>query len=217
MQDASQNEQSVANAFALLEQWKRIEQVDEIQPLGNASVYKTSDVVCVMIYQQLGSNHSLKDAVEFFFRNAPISESSNRRLRESTLSTKTGTYSAARKRVTVDFVDWLQSRVSQSIIESTTLSFKSRRVFLIDGTTLSAAPTPELQKEFPPASNQHGEGVWPINYLVTAHELSSGAAMTPEIGSMYGPNAVGETRLAESLIARLPEESIVLADAAYGI
>jgi hypothetical protein len=52
---------------------------------------------------------------------------------------------------------------------------------------------------------------------VVAHELSSGAALPPEIGAMYGEKAIAETKLAEPLIARLPEASIVMADAGFGI
>jgi len=217
MHEPDESKASISQAFSLLEQWNLLEKADEIQPLGNAAVYKSSVVVYLMLYQRMSSNHSLKEAVEYFFKNAPVTAASNRRLRERSLSTETGSYSAARKRLSVDLVNWLQSRVSHSIIQSTPPSFKSKRVFLIDGTTLSAAPTPALQSAFPPSSNQYGEGVWPIIYLVTAHELSSGAALPPEIGPQYGPNAVGETILAEGLIARLPPASIVMADAAFGI
>ncbi len=75
----------------------------------------------------------------------------------------------------------------------------------------------ELQEHYPPVSNQHGPGVWPIAYVVLAHELGSGAALQPEIGAMYGPHAVSETWLAQSLLKRLPTKSIVMADAGYGI
>jgi Transposase DDE domain len=217
VQDSNESDVSFSQVFSLLDQWNLFERADEIQPLGNAAVYKSSVVVHLMLYQRMNSNHSLKDAVEHFFNNAPITANSNKRVRERSLSTETGSYSAARKRLSVDLVNWLQSQVSDSIIRTTSPSFKSKRVFLIDGTTLSAAPTPTLQKAFPPSPNQYGEGVWPIIYLVTAHELSSGAALPPEIGPQYGPNAIGETRLAEGLIARLPPDSIVMADAAFGI
>ena len=217
MQEAEQHQDALNKAFSLLEQWKLFEEADEIQPLGKAAVYKTSVVLLLMLYQRLNCKHSLQDAVEYFVKNAPIKESSNRRVREGSLSTKTGSYSVARNRLTLELVNWLQTRVSEMIIQSTPASFKSMRVFLLDGTTLSAAPNPALQKAFPPSSNQHGEGVWPIIHLVTAHELSSGAATTPEIGPMNGPNALSETRLADGLIARLPPSSIVMADAGFGI
>lgn len=211
------DQDSIDAAFSLLNQWAIVDEADTIQPLGNAAVYKTSVVLFLMIYQRLNASASLKETVAYFFKNAPISPQSNIRIREKTLSTGSGSYSAARKRLKLEVVDWLQKQVSSSIIESTPPSFKNRRVFLIDGTTLTAFPNPAIQAAFPPASNQHGPGVWPIIYLVTAHELSSGAAMPPQIGAMYGENAIGETKLAEPLIASLPEDSIVMADAGYGI
>jgi hypothetical protein len=208
---------SFSQAFSLLEQWNLFEKSDELERRGRATVYKTSVVIFLMLYQRMNSNHSLKEAVEYFFKNAPITADSNKRIREMTLSNRTGAYSEARKRLTVDLVTWLQTSVSDSIIRTTAPSFNAQRVFLIDGTTLSASPTQALQEAFPPSSNQHGEGVWPIIYLVTAHELSSGAAIPPVIGPQNGTNAIGETRLAESLIEQLPANSIVLADSAYGI
>ena len=67
------------------------------------------------------------------------------------------------------------------------------------------------------ATNQHGEGVWPIALLTVFHELSSGSALLPEIGPMYGDQAVSETRLACNGFAKLPSDSIVMADAGFGV
>jgi len=92
-----------------------------------------------------------------------------------------------------------------------------RSIFLLDGTTIALAPERELQAAFPPASNQFGEGVWPIALLTVFHELASGCALLPEIGAMYGPAAVSETELARNGIAKLPANSIVMADAGFGI
>ena len=108
----------------------------------------------------------------------------NRRLREGTLSTGNSSYCDARKRLSSDVVDWFLNRLSDSIIATTQPSFNAQRVFLIDGTTLPGFPSPELQAAFPPASNQHGTGVWPVVILVAAHELSSGVALPPEVGAM---------------------------------
>jgi hypothetical protein len=57
-----------------------------------------------------------------------------------------------------------------------------------DGTTFTLPPTPELKKAFPPATNQHGESVWPVAMLMVASELSTGCILTPEIGAIYGSN-----------------------------
>ena len=49
--------------------------------------------------------------------------------------------SAAFERLTVDAARWFEQRVSSSIIESTNPTFGEQRVFLIDGTTFTLAPT----------------------------------------------------------------------------
>ena len=204
-------------AFELLKQAVDIEQSDLIQPLGNAAVYKTSVVLWLMLFQRLNPKASLKTAVEHFVANTPKGEKANKRIRDGSLSPETGAFSEARKRLSLETVQWLQNRVSGSFIASTEPSFNNQRVFLIDGTTLTGFPSPGLQAAFPPASNQHGQGVWPVVYLVAAHELSSGAALLPEYGAMYGGESISETKLAEPIIARLPAASIVMADAGFGI
>lgn len=216
-QDDSKDPSLFNAAFELLQQWLDVEESDEIQPLGNATVYKTSVVLWLMLFQRLNPDASLKDSVEYFFANAPKGTQANRRLRNRTLSTGSSSYSDARKRLSIDVVQWFQNRLSNSIIETTQPSFNGKRVFLIDGTTLPGFPSPALQAAFPPCSSKHGPGVWPVIFLVAAHELSSGAALLPEVGAMYGDKAIGETKLAEPLIGRLPDASIVMADAGFGI
>ena len=73
-----------------------------------------------------------------------------------------------------------------------------------------------LSALYPPASNQHGEGVWPIVHWAVAHEMASGCALRPEIGAMYGPHAVSEVELGRRLIARIPRKSVVMADCNFG-
>lgn len=208
---------NLSAAYELLKQWTDIGQADTYQELGPAAVYKTSVVLWLMLYQRLNPKASLRDAVLHFLETAPEELKANKRLREDRLSAGSGTYSDARHRLTLETARWFEERVSTSIIDSTEPSFKNQRVFLIDGTTFTLAPVAELQQEYPPASNQYGPGIWPIAYVVLAHELSSGAAIRPEIGAMFGKNAVSETRLAQPLMKRLPPNSIVMADAAYGI
>lgn len=209
--------QNLSAAYELLKQWTDISEADTFEELGPATVYKTSVVLWMMLFQRLNPGASLRDAVLHFVETAPDELKTNKRLREGSLSTKNGSYSDARHRLTLETALWFEERVSSSIINSTGPSFNGQRVFLIDGTTFSLSPVAKLQKEYPPASNQHGQSVWPIAHVVLAHELSSGAALPPEIGAMYGQNAVSETWLAQSLMMRLPANSIVMADAGFGI
>ena len=55
-----------------------------------------------------------------------------------------------------------------------------------------------------------------ISGLVVAHELSSGAALIPSVGAMYGEQAVSETALARDLFVQIPDDGIVMADAGFG-
>ena len=59
------------------------------------------------------------------------------------------------------------------------------------------AHTPSLIEQFPPPSNQHGAGHWPVVRVLVAHDLRTGLAMRPEWGPMSGPNAVSEQQLLE--------------------
>jgi hypothetical protein len=89
--------------------------------------------------------------------------------------------------------------------------------FLLDGTTMRTAHSPALCERYPPGSNQHGDGHWPLLRVLVAHELRTGLAMRPEWGPMHGGDAVSEQELVERAIDRLPDGSILVADANMGV
>jgi hypothetical protein len=130
---------------------------------------------------------------------------------------RSGTYSVARKRVPIKTVRAFAERVSQSLIDLSPAWLGEQRAFIIDGTTMTLAPTSNLRDAYPPATNQHGETVWPILMLMVAHELVSGCALIPELGAMYGPQNTSEARQATAIGARIPRGSLILADAGFGI
>ncbi|TWT79469.1 hypothetical protein CA13_08700 [Planctomycetes bacterium CA13] len=154
--------------------------------------------------------------VEPFFDEISVSLDfgNDDRLAESTAS---GGYSRARSQLPLEVIRWFAQEVSSGVISATEPTMDGRRVFLIDGTTMALAPEKELQQAFPIASNQMGEGVWPCALLTVFHELASGAAMLPQVGPIYGPEAVSETQLARQGLEQLPPNSIIMSDAGYGI
>lgn len=204
-------------AFELLDELVDLLQADELEPLGPGAVYRTSVVLWMLVYQRLNKNATLDTAVKKLINTAPSLGRDHKRIREKTLSSGTGAYSGARQRLTVETTEWFANTVSNSIVATASPSLGKRRAFVIDGTTMTLAPEPALRAAFPPASNQHGEGVWPVALLLVAHELESGCAMPPEIGAMYGPQAVSEVELARASFKRLPPQSIVLGDINFGI
>ena len=204
-------------AFGLMTELVDLRLADEMQPLGPGAVYTTSVVLWMLVFQRMHGGASLEAAVKKFILTKPDFCPDNKRIRDRTLSASTAAYSAGRKRTKLEVARWLANTVSQSIIDASPPSLRGMRAFLVDGTTISLPPTPQLQKMFPPATNQHGEGVWPIVNLVVAHELESGAALIPVIGPMYGPKAISETAMIGQCVQQFPEKSIGIADAGFGI
>ena len=204
-------------AFGLLSRLVDLTEADRRFPLAGQAVYTTRVVLWMLIYQRMSPDPSLEAAVKKLIRSHDTLLPNNKRVRDRTLSHNTGAYGRARSRLPRDSAEWLCDEVSQSLIEASPPSWRGRRVFMIDGTTITLEPTAPLRRAFPPASNQHGTGVWPVALLVLAHELASGAALKPQVGAMYGPQAVSETALVRGCFEQMPPESIVLADSGYGI
>ena len=204
-------------AFAMLRTLVDFDEVERCHPSRSNAVYTTSVVLWMLIYQRLNPERSLEAAVKQLLENPPDLLPDNIRVTEGQLSSNTGAYSRARTRMPEGASRWLAERVSRSLVEASPPSFGSRRVYMIDGTTVTLPPEPALRKLYPPASNQHGVGAFPVVLMVVAHELSSGAALIPELGAMYGPQAVSETALIAPCLAQLPTDSVVMADSGYGI
>lgn len=204
-------------AFETLSQLVDIEHADKLHPVRANAIYTSSVVLWMLVYQRMNPDTSLEAAVKKLIDSKPAFLPENKRITEGTLSTNTGSYSQARTKLPRSVAEWFAGQVSQSLIDATQPTFGDRRVFLIDGTTITLAPEAELQEEFPPASNQHGEGVWPVALLVVAHELASGIALLPEIGAMYGPQATSETALIHRHLRQLPADGVLMADSGFGI
>jgi hypothetical protein len=204
-------------AFAHLSQLVDFDQADQMFPVASQGIYTTPLVLWMLVYQRMSPDSSLEAAVKKMIEAKPAFLRKNKRIEEGTLSTGTGAYSRARTRMPLEAAKWLANGVSQSLIDASPPTYRGRRCFLVDGTTITLAPEEELQREFPAASNQFGEGVWPVALLVVCHELASGAALIPEVGAMYGPRAVSETALARRCFEQLPAQSVVMADGGYGI
>lgn len=210
-------EQEFKSAVEVLHQLLSDDELSQVQPSGPATVYTTMVTLWMMVLQRLGGGKSLcavvKDVLAYNRDLLP----DNRRVREATLSEGSGAFSQARSRLREDTVEYFANRVCDSLIASSPLWIEGRRAFIIDGTTITLAPTDELRAAFPPAPNQHGESVWPVALLLVAHELHSSCALPPEIGAMYGENNTSEAQLARRLFSRIPRGSLVLADAGFGI
>jgi hypothetical protein len=190
--------------------------IDALQPCGPATIYTPWLTVWLLVYQRLHRNASLQTAVAEFARIADA-HSSNKRVREGTLSSNTGGYSRARARLLAPVAEAVADHVFATVVAATPPSLGRRRVFALDGTTLSLASNDRLREHWPPGTNQHGPNTWPICQLVLAHELESGAAVRPELGAMYGSKADSEVAMAKLLLPRIPANSLLMADRNFGV
>jgi Transposase DDE domain len=215
--DCNVSELELGEAVRTFRKLVPAESLHGLQPPGSQAVYTPWIVSWLMVYQRLSGYVSLADAVTGLAHLDDDLLPDNKRTRERSLSSNTGGYSRARDRLRVDVAEAAADRVTDALIARTPPSLGGRRVFLLDGSTLSLAPTDALRRAFPPSKNQHGESHWPVLRLVTAHELTSGVALRPEVGQMRGPKAVGEVELSVEVLGWLPPASVALGDRNFGI
>ena len=211
------SESELTSAIEMLRSIIPDEELELLAPTGPATVYTTTLTLWMLILQRLGKGTSLNTVVKDVLSNSRQLLPDNRRVRENTLSEKSGAYSDARKRLPLDVVEYFAKRVCDSFIQQTPSWFDDLRAFIIDGTTMTLSPTSELREAFPPAINQYGETVWPVMLMLVAQELQSGAALPPELGAMYGDGNTSEAKLAAKLAKRIPSKSVVFADSGFGI
>jgi hypothetical protein len=210
---------STTELAAALDQFRNLldpDMINELQPSRSNAVYTSWVTVFLLIYQRLSGNASLQEAVAELLKTIGMF-SSNKRVQNQTLSSNNSAYSRARSRLSGSVTDAVADHVYEKIITATKPSLADRRAFIIDGTTVPLQSSDTLRKQWPAGSNQHGPGTWPICHLVVAHELASGAAMRPEVGAMYGPEAVSELELSKRLMPRIPANSMVMGDKNFGV
>lgn len=190
------------------------------------SLYSPAVVLWLLVLQRLHGGAALGAAVLEFLCGLPASFWPHpcKRMRDwqehgKVPSSHTGAYNQARQALPLIVVQQSCDRIFEELMGAmkSCSSDPSRRAFLLDGSSMRMAHTPELCGRYPAGSNQHGEAHWPLLKIVVAHDLQTGLAMRPEWGPMHGPDAVSEQRLVEMAIERLPNESVVVGDANFGV
>lgn len=184
-------------------------------------IYTASMVVLLMILQRLlPGKGTLSGTVQHVLSGALNRVVPKRkRIAKGTLSSNTGAFSRARCRLSRLVVEMAADQIVEYLLAShkEALPGLGRQAFLLDGSSVDLAHTPELVKAYPPASNQRGASHWPMMRVLVAHDLVSGIALRPASGPMYGRQAVSEQSLAEQIIDRLPDGSIAVNDRNFGV
>ena len=191
----------------------------------NNSLYTPLVVMCLMMLQRLHGGASLEFAVMGLLRGLPASfwPRPCKRIRRwlhdgEGPSGHTAAFNQGRQGLSAAVVTQSCDRISEQLSERMYEAAPvAQRAFILDGTSMRTAHSEELCKLYPPGSNQHGEGHWPVLRVLVAHDLHTGLAMRPEWGAMYGGEAVSEQQLLERAIDRLPAGSTVLGDRNFGV
>jgi putative transposase len=173
-------------------------------------------LVWLMVSQRLDPKATLSTAVQQVVQQQPRTLlSDHKRIRETTVSCHTGAYSDARRAMPVVVAEKVADRVLDHLLQSRreALLGWTRRVFILDGSSLEMPHTTDLAEAYPPHSKSH----WPVLLMLVAQELTTGLAERPCWGPMYGPKAVSEQALTEQLLDRLPGNSVVMGDINFGV
>jgi putative transposase len=131
-------------------------------------------------------------------------------------SDNTGAYCRARAKLPAAIIRRLTTDVARGCEQRlpTRWLWKSRRVKLIDGTTVSMPDTPDNQAAYPQANTQK-EGVgFPIARMVVLLSLAT-AMVTDMAMGQYSGKETGEPALMRELLERLEQGDVVLADRCY--
>ncbi len=180
-------------------------------------VYTNGVTLWMLTLQRLGGGKSLSEVVSHILTHDRDLLPDNKRVRENTLSDNSAAYARARERLPLDTILEFSNRACNYLGQISEPVIDGRRVFILDGTTMTLAPTPVLQAAYPPAPNQYGPSVWPVAQLMVANEMQSGCALLPQVDPMYGENNASEAVQAHRIVKQLPANSIVMADSGFGI
>lgn len=188
-------------------------------------MYSPLVVLWLLVAQRIHGGASLETAVLELLRSVPAGfwPRPCKRIRDwreqgKAPSSNTGAYNQARQALPLSIVEKSCDHVFQQLVaQFAEPAGGAERAFLLDGSSMRAAHTPELCENYPPGSNLHGESHWPLIRVLVAHDLRTGLAMRPEWGPMHGEEAVSEQALLERAIDRLPNGSTVIGDANFGV
>jgi hypothetical protein len=186
--------------------------------LEKSCIFTLPVTTWLMIMQRLSQKGTLATAVtELICGNGRELLEPCKQVREGNISANTGAYSQARQRVPVEATRRVAERTFEYLHQLSPGGGLRDRLFLLDGSSIRLAHTPANTKAYPRAGNQHGESHWPIMRVAVMHHVTTGLAMAPQFGPMYGASAVSEQALAEALIDRLPPASVLIGDRNFGV
>jgi len=172
-------------------------------------VYTPLTTVLIFIKQVLNPDKSCKKAVA----GVIVEQLSTG---QTTVSSNTGPYCKARKRLPEDVVHKLvkETGISASTRAPSQWRPYGRELKAFDGSTVTMADTKENQKNFPQHKNQKNGLGFPILRLVAVMSLITGTVIDYAVAANKG-KGTGESSLLRSMLKSINKDDIVLGDRYY--
>lgn len=204
--------QSTANSFSffnLLTSDSLFEKLERLLPVHRERLYPPTETLSMFLAQAMSADRSCQHIVN----QAAVQKIAGGM---SAGSSHSGGYCRARKRLPENMVSALTQEVGQLIDQHTPSDWrwKSRRVRLVDGTTLTMPDTKDNQTRFPQQGAQKPGLGFPICRLVGITCLASGALLNSAIGRFNGKGGDEQTLL-RSIQESFESGDIVMGDAFF--
>jgi hypothetical protein len=181
-------------------------------------VFSFALTVWLMVIQRLNPRHSLSGALEALTRGAAEQVLSriggSKKVRNRQISSNSGGYAQARKRLSLELVKELVEFVFKRM--STIYGsdeVEGQKIYLLDGTGMTVGNYEGVTDRYPRQSTQYGPQRYPYLRVVFAHNLANGMAVCPKHGTLEQ----GEQELCVKILQELPKGALVIADRNFGI
>lgn len=187
-----------------------LDTLEEQLPEHRERRYPPTETLSMFLAQTLSEDRSCQKAVN----DAAVSRAFGGL---PVVSTATGAYCKARQRLPLKMITKLAHCTSELIDNQIPEQWlwHSRRVRIIDGTTLTMPDTKENQTAYPQQNTQKEGLGFPICRLVGIICLSSGALINASMGKYEGKGSSEQTLL-RNLLNNFEAGDVVLGDAFYG-
>ena len=185
------------------------ENTAELLGASTDPIYTPAVTLALFLNQTLEPEGTCQSAVSRFQAHRAVTG-------EPAISENTGAYCKARKRLSEEALRTLARSTGATLSRRVPQDglWKGRRVRLVDGSTVTAADTPDNQAEYPqPDSQAPGLG-FPMLRLVFLFCIATGAVLQAVL-SPYSGKGTGELALFRSLWDDLDASDVVVGDRIY--
>ena len=171
-----------------------------------SSIYTPSILVWCFLSQVLSEDHSCCDTVARLMAFLVAQG-------KKCCSPLTGAYCIARDKLPEIVCQYLFHSIAENAVQKMPESWHwhGRRVYVLDGTTITMADTPENQAEYPQPESQRPGCGFPIMRMIGVFCLATGIAMKIALGQYTGKQT-GEASLSRSISDLFKFGDVVLGD-----